>query len=48
MDILLEAYQNKILTEAECDAFIKEVKAKDSKLIEGIDTIKQYEQKVKK
>ena len=27
---------------------IKEVKSKDSKLIDGIDTIKQYEQKVYK
>lgn len=48
MDILLEAYQKGILIESECDAFIKEVKTKDSKLIEGIATIKQYEQKVKK
>lgn len=48
MDILLEAYQKGILIESECDDFIKEVKTKDSKLIEGIDTIKQYEQKVKK
>lgn len=48
MDILLEAYQKKILTEAECDIFIREVKTKDSKLIDGIDTIKQYEQREKK
>ncbi len=48
MDILLEAYKNGVLSEAECDTFIKEVKSKDSKLIDGIDTIKQYEQKVNK
>jgi predicted nucleic acid-binding protein len=48
MDILLEAYQKGILTEFECNTFIKEVKSKDSKLVVGIDTIKQYEQKVKK
>lgn len=48
MDILLEAYQKGILTEIECNTFIKEVKSKDSKLIEGINTIQQYEEKVKK
>ena len=48
MDILLEAYQKGIMSEAQCNAFIKEVKSKDSKLIDGIDTIKQYEEKVKK
>ena len=48
MDILLEAFQKGIMSEAQCDAFIKEVKSKDSKLIDGIDTIKQYEEKVKK
>ena len=48
MDILLEAYHNGILNEDECNAFIQEVKVKDSKLIKGIDTIKQYEQIVKK
>ena len=48
MDILLEAYLKGILTETACNTFIKEVKSKDSKLIEGIDTIKQYEQMVKK
>jgi hypothetical protein len=36
------------MTEAQCDGFIREVKTKDSKLIDGIDTIKQYERKVKK
>ncbi len=48
MDILLEAYRNGILNEDECNTFIQEVKVKDSKLIDGIDTIKQYEQMVKK
>lgn len=48
MDILLEAYKNGVLNEVECDTFIKEVKSKDSKLIDGIDTIKQYEQKLNK
>jgi len=47
MDILLEAYHNKILSETECDAFIKEVKEKDSKLIDGVDSIVEYEQKYK-
>ena len=48
MDILLEAFKKGILNELECDTFIKEVKSKDSKLIDGVDTIKQYEQMVKK
>ena len=48
MDILLEAYQKGIMTEVQCNTFIQEVKSKDSKLIEGINTIKQYEQMVKK
>ena len=48
MDILLEAYQKGVLTEAECNTFIKEVKSKDSKLIDGVNTIKQYEQMIKK
>lgn len=47
MDILLEAYHTKILSETECAAFIKEVKAKDSKLIDGVDSIVEYEQKYK-
>lgn len=47
MDILLEAYHNKILSETECDAFIKEVKEKDSKLINGVDSIVEYEHKYK-
>lgn len=48
MDILLEAYQKGILTEDECDAFIKEVKSKDSKLIATIDSIRDYELKLNK
>ena len=48
MDILLEAYLKGILPDDACNAFIKEVKSKDSKLIDGIDTIKQYEKMVKK
>ena len=48
MDILLEAYQKRLLTETECNTFIKEVKTKDSKLIDGINTITQYELLVKK
>ncbi|WP_290862782.1 hypothetical protein [Flavobacterium sp.] len=48
MDILLEGYQKGVITEAQCNAFINEVKSKDSKLIHGIDTIKQYEQMKKK
>lgn len=43
MDILLEAYHKSILTESQCDTFISEVKAKGSKLIDRIDTIKAYE-----
>lgn len=48
MDILLEAYKKGVLDEVSCNTFIKEVKAKDCKLIDGIDTIKQYEQKINK
>ncbi|WP_269225077.1 hypothetical protein [Flavobacterium eburneipallidum] len=47
MDILLEAYKLKIMSELECDDFIKEVKLKDSKLIRNIDSITAYE-KLKK
>jgi len=47
MDILLEAYHNNILSETECNAFIKEVKEKDSKLINGVDSIVEYKQKYK-
>ncbi|MHA8066276.1 hypothetical protein V7S76_06290 [Aquirufa sp. ROCK2-A2] len=48
MDILLEAFQKGIMSEAQCDAFISEVKSKDSKLIDAINTIKQYQEIVKK
>lgn len=43
MDILLEAYSQGIMTELECDEFIKEVKNKNSRLIHNIDNIKAYE-----
>jgi predicted nucleic acid-binding protein len=43
MDVLLEAYRLGIMTEVECDTFIKEVKSKESKLIKGIDSITVYE-----
>lgn len=48
MDILLEANNLGLMSEQECDDFILEVKLKGSKLIDGIDTIKQYKEKVKK
>jgi predicted nucleic acid-binding protein len=47
MDILLEAYKLEIMSEVECDAFIREVKSKDSILIHNIDSITAYE-KLKK
>lgn len=47
MDILLEAYKLGMMSEVECDAFIKEVKSKDSILIHNIDSITAYE-KLKK
>lgn len=43
MDILLEAFLNNILTEEECDRFIKEVKDKNSRLIYSINSIRDYE-----
>jgi len=46
MDILLEAYQKEVMSEAQCDAFISDVKSRGSKLIDGINTIKQYEEKI--
>ena len=48
MDILLQAYENKLMTEQECDDFIMEVKEKDSKLIKGIDKIEDYKKYIKK
>lgn len=48
MDILLEAYKKGVLTENECNTFIAEVKTKNSKLIDGIDSILQYEKMLKK
>lgn len=43
MDILNEAYKKGLMTEEECDGFIAEVKSKNSKLIDGIDSITAYE-----
>ena len=43
MDFLAEAFRNQILTENECDDFIKTVKDKGSKLINGIDRIRDYQ-----
>lgn len=43
MDLLLELYQRGQLNEAACDEFIYDVKRKGSKLIDGINTIKEYE-----
>lgn len=48
MDVLLEGYRLGIMTETECDAFIKEVKSKGSKLIGGVDSISVYEGMKKK
>jgi hypothetical protein len=42
MDVVLEAYRLGIMTVVECDAFIKEVKSKGSKLITGVDSIRDY------
>jgi hypothetical protein len=43
MDILLEAYKLGLMNEIECDDFIKEVKSKDSILMNNINSIKAYE-----
>ncbi len=48
MDILLKAYENRLMTEQDCIDFIKEVKLKDSKLIKGIDSIDDYKKYIKK
>ena len=42
MDFLAEAFKNQILNEKECDQFIKDVKTKGSKLIRGVDFIRDY------
>ena len=42
MDFLAEAYRKGILNETECDYFIYNVKSKGSKLIQHINTIKDY------
>lgn len=44
MDLLLEAYNNGLINEADCDLFIYEVKSKGSILINGVDTIKAYKE----
>ena len=42
MDFISEAFRKRILTEDECDEFIRAVKMKGSKLIKGIDRIRDY------
>ncbi len=46
MDILLEVYNQGLLSEADCDKFIYDVKSKGSRLVTGIDKIEDY--KIKK
>lgn len=43
MDFVKEAYNNKLMTESECDEFIYNVKSKGSKL--PVSTIKEYTRK---
>lgn len=42
MDFLAEAFRKLIMTEIECDEFIKTVKAKGSHLMKGVDRIRDY------
>ncbi|MES2838382.1 MAG: hypothetical protein V4667_12715 [Bacteroidota bacterium] len=42
MDLLLELYNKGLISEAECDLFIYDVKSKGSKLIKGVDKIEEY------
>jgi len=42
MDFLAEAFRIGILSETDCDTFIKVVKSKDSKLVNGVDRIREY------
>lgn len=42
MDFLAEAFRKSLLNEKECDDFIANVKSKGSKLIAGIDRIRDY------
>lgn len=42
MDFLAEAFRKQILSETECDEFIRCVKFEGSKLIKGIDRIRDY------
>lgn len=49
MDLLLELYNQEMISEADADQFILDVKNKGSRLINGVDTIKEYaEMKQKK
>lgn len=48
MDLLLELYKKKLISEADCDLFIYDVKTKGSRLIHHINTIKEYEEMKKK
>jgi hypothetical protein len=45
MDLLLELYNSRKISEADCDLFIYDVKSKGSKLIKGIDKIEDYKKK---
>lgn len=42
MDFLAKAFRQLIMTENECDDFIKTVKAKGSHLMKGVDRIRDY------
>lgn len=42
MDFLAEAFRKSILTEEECDDFISRLKSSGSKLIKGVDRIRDY------
>ncbi|MCF8380157.1 MAG: hypothetical protein K9H49_11305 [Bacteroidales bacterium] len=46
MDFLAEAFRKKILTEKECDEFIKRVKSKGSRLIASINHIRDYKSRI--
>jgi hypothetical protein len=45
MDLLLELYNLRKISEADCDLFIYDVKSKGSKLIKGIDKLEDYKKK---
>ena len=42
MDFLAEAFKNRLFSEHECDEFIQTVKRRGSKLVNGIDHIRNY------